>query len=836
MDENSLTKEEKDVLQIAIDEYNDLFPNIMIYSQLDFIPTLERYIQITCSKTPPFLPKIIKIIQTKYYEPEYKKVNQLIQSIDNIKVCEKYNKKNFIPHCNNTSSPIHSCGEKLYSLNYYLLCLKCKLIYKSNCVLFHCDACDIDYYTSIDNSNGEKEKKYKPATWEKYHCNAVINDVMKCFKCKSVLYLNVDNKKLCCLKCNFEIEQERIKWKCMICREEFLSQAKEYNPLEYKAMKIAVKKSLFDGIEAKPDYVPCCNIKPKDIKNYTFHHKKECNGILYLGTLNKNKIVVCSKCHMLNYYDHHYWMCPICKERFKLTYKEKEKELFENRGRGRERKDYNDMKMQRKNSQILRYDTPHNGHNGYNNSSNSSMNISNTNIDTNKSSGHSSIPIGSSNRMESSNKMDGSNRNSEKERFRNASSNVIRRTSRDKGVSVFKLNMESAEKQQHAKSPNKVNKMDINSLSEFGRRFANVNINNKGNMNSSNNIRRIPLPFNIKRQGSSSNCVQNSSSNSINNTNNSSSTTESSQKPLIQTSNTFTPKTSIGLSQSDNTFRSDDFMILKQIGEGTFGKIYVVENRQKKRYAMKKILASTMVEINALKNEYNMINSLKQYQLNLVTIYGIEYKQLDKTTYVMYVLMDLAIKDWEKEIESRKQQKKFYTEQELIVIMKELIFTFAELQRHNISHRDIKPQNILLFPDKSFRIADFGEAKEVLANTLKNTVKQTIRGTELYMSPILFKALKLRGMTAKYTEHNTFKSDVFSLGLCFLLAATLTFNSLCEIRELEEMFSIKVVLAKYLKRKYSSKFLDVMYMMLEVNEKFRPDFIELNKVMENNFE
>ena len=110
------------------------------------------------------------------------------------------------------------------------------------------------------------------------------------------------------------------------------------------------------------------------------------------------------------------------------------------------------------------------------------------------------------------------------------------------------------------------------------------------------------------------------------------------------------------------------------------------------------------------------------------------------------------------------------------------------------------------------------------------TIKQTIRGTELYMSPILFHALQKKNIS-KYTEHNTFKSDVFSLGLCFLFAATLTFNSLCEIRELDDTILIKMTLNKYLKR-YTNKFNDILFLMLEVEEKFRDDFIELEKRVE----
>ena len=276
-----------------------------------------------------------------------------------------------------------------------------------------------------------------------------------------------------------------------------------------------------------------------------------------------------------------------------------------------------------------------------------------------------------------------------------------------------------------------------------------------------------------------------------------------------------------------NQFKSDDYNIIRQLGEGTFGKIYLVEGIEKIKYAMKKIFANSEKEVNALQSEYEMLLSLSKYNLNLINIHGLETKRLDKTTFVMYILMDLAICDWEKEIMMRNSKKRFYKESELTAISKELIHTFAELQKHNISHRDIKPQNILLFPDKSFRIADFGEAKELMTNN-RATVKQTIRGTELYMSPILFRALQMRNHS-KYTEHNTFKSDVFSLGLCILLAATLTFNSIYEIRELNDTHSIKLTLGKYLNKKYSKKFNDFLYSMLEIDEKNRDDFIELDK-------
>lgn len=44
-------------------------------------------------------------------------------------------------------------------------------------------------------------------------------------------------------------------------------------------------------------------------------------------------------------------------------------------------------------------------------------------------------------------------------------------------------------------------------------------------------------------------------------------------------------------------------------------------------------------------------------QLNVVNIHGITSNQLDSTTYALYVLMELASTDWEKEILERKKTK-----------------------------------------------------------------------------------------------------------------------------------------------------------------------------------
>jgi serine/threonine protein kinase len=286
----------------------------------------------------------------------------------------------------------------------------------------------------------------------------------------------------------------------------------------------------------------------------------------------------------------------------------------------------------------------------------------------------------------------------------------------------------------------------------------------------------------------------------------------------------------------NKNFNVEDFQFIKQIGEGTFGKIYSTKwNKNNKEYAMKKMFLKTKAEIKRNKEQSDLVyNFLKKTGNNgVVKIYGSQYKETeddqdkdnndDKNNgYTFYVLMELAQIDWEKEINKRKISKNYYTEGEIYKIMRQLIKSFSELQKNYITHRDIKPQNILVV-NCIYKIGDFGEAKITEGNSI---IKQSIKGTELYMSPILFTALNKR---QNIIIHNTFKSDVFSLGMCLFLAATLTFRSLYEIREVKDSKVIKKILEKYLIVKYSYNFVNILVKMLEVDENLRPDFIELEK-------
>ena len=276
-----------------------------------------------------------------------------------------------------------------------------------------------------------------------------------------------------------------------------------------------------------------------------------------------------------------------------------------------------------------------------------------------------------------------------------------------------------------------------------------------------------------------------------------------------------------------NSFNFDDYKIITQLGQGTFSKIYLVQDKQNKIFSMKKIVLSDELDVQMVMKEFKMC--CKLIHPNVVKLIGLYNKKLDKTTYVVYLLMEVGLTDWEKEIKSYCEKKIEYTEQNLIIIIKQLISALSFLQSKNVIHRDIKPQNILVFKGNIYKIADFGESKQI-QNVTFSLMNGSLRGTELYMSPLLFNGLRNGQVDVK---HNLIKSDVYSFGLCVLYASTLNNKALYEIRKFVEMKQVKEYIYKCLKNKFSGKFIELIISMLEIHENNRPDFAELNEILKS---
>ena len=226
-------------------------------------------------------------------------------------------------------------------------------------------------------------------------------------------------------------------------------------------------------------------------------------------------------------------------------------------------------------------------------------------------------------------------------------------------------------------------------------------------------------------------------------------------------------------------------------------------------------------------NLYGNLCFKNKNKINIITCnFGNEIKKVKVNEYIYYELMEKAERDWDKEINIRSQYELYYTEKEIMIIINQLISTLSLLEKFHITHRDIKPQNILI-SNGQYKLCDFGEIRVLKRDGL---IVQRVRGSELYMSPILFAGLHNDLIQVK---HNTYKSDVFSLGMCLFYACSLTYGGVDSIRELNDMNEVKSILFNYLGKRYSEKLILLILLMLEVDENKRPNFIQLEELLKN---
>ena len=269
---------------------------------------------------------------------------------------------------------------------------------------------------------------------------------------------------------------------------------------------------------------------------------------------------------------------------------------------------------------------------------------------------------------------------------------------------------------------------------------------------------------------------------------------------------------------SDN-FNPKEFQILGLIGKGSFSSIYEVRwKKNGKKYALKKSTSNSTDEAKERRKRIEtLLKSIRNKYDGFINVYG---EMIDEKTNCQYILMELADNDWSKEIDDKKNTGTYYTEEEILSILRKMTYTLALLQSKNISHRNIKPTNILIVKGR-YKLASFGDSKVV--NDI--TAPQLPIGTEMFMSPLLLKAMHNNPLV-----HNNYKSDVYSLGMCILLAATLSYTTIQKIRDLND-YQRMAFLMNCLSERYSMNLVNILYKVLQPDENQRPDFIELKKIV-----
>ncbi|MBQ1995093.1 MAG: serine/threonine protein kinase [Clostridia bacterium] len=210
----------------------------------------------------------------------------------------------------------------------------------------------------------------------------------------------------------------------------------------------------------------------------------------------------------------------------------------------------------------------------------------------------------------------------------------------------------------------------------------------------------------------------------------------------------------------------NDWKIEKEIGRGSYGTVYrcfKIEDGIKEYAAIKvisvpqndyelnDIISEKMSEeqtrvyykdiANELIKEIEILKALKGTK-NIVEIYDAEIiEKEDGIGWNILIRMELLT-----DFKTYSSDKKF-TEAEVIKLGLDLSNALSVCHKSKIIHRDIKPENIFIDDEGTYKLGDFGVAKQME----KTLGSMSVKGTYNYMSPEVFSGRKSDGRADMYS-------------------------------------------------------------------------------------
>ncbi|CAD8102042.1 unnamed protein product [Paramecium sonneborni] len=184
------------------------------------------------------------------------------------------------------------------------------------------------------------------------------------------------------------------------------------------------------------------------------------------------------------------------------------------------------------------------------------------------------------------------------------------------------------------------------------------------------------------------------------------------------------------------------------IGKGSYGLVYSA-SCDGEEFCAKQILTNgpqkkfTDREIQILK----MLRDSPIQNPNIVHIMDVIQNQGENE---IYIIMEYCRGgDLKKEMDQKKKQNNWYTHQESVNIIAQIIKGYKSLYDVQFIHRDLKPANILI-SSGFYKLADFGMGRFIDPTQSANV------GTPAYAAPQIF-------FDPNYTD----KCDIYSLGVIF---------------------------------------------------------------------
>lgn len=189
------------------------------------------------------------------------------------------------------------------------------------------------------------------------------------------------------------------------------------------------------------------------------------------------------------------------------------------------------------------------------------------------------------------------------------------------------------------------------------------------------------------------------------------------------------------------------YELFERVGEGGMSVVYKAKDKLLNRFVAIKILKPEFISdqkfIESFRRESQ--NAASMSHPNIVNIYDV-----GREGNIHYIVMELiegrALSDYIKEQGPMPYPK-------VITLAKQIAAALAFAHKSHIIHRDVKPHNVMITPNGTAKITDFGIAKAVNAATIVDNTDGIV-GSVHYFSPE-----QARG---GYVDE---KSDIYSLGI-----------------------------------------------------------------------
>ena len=264
---------------------------------------------------------------------------------------------------------------------------------------------------------------------------------------------------------------------------------------------------------------------------------------------------------------------------------------------------------------------------------------------------------------------------------------------------------------------------------------------------------------------------------------------------------------------------NEDLEILNYINSGSCGIVYEgkVKKNSNKKVALKFIINSFLETKRDKKerirkrilNEIYFLNKLKQK--NITLLYGV-YEITESSCIVLELAKYHDLDHFQKKL----IQKKTLSETLLVYISKQILDALNYCHKSQISHTDIKHQNVLIDENLNIKLTDFS-VSFTYANVEPNkTIPLPFAGTSLFMSPEILCHKEIYP-----SECN--KIDIFSFGILLYHLAYAEYPYKLNLKDKKNFQEIKnkinkndLIFPSKIKN-FSSYFRDFLSKLLEKN-------------------